>query len=133
MSMLEHCLAKGVEWGSLSDDEEEQQEQQQEEEDDGFSRPKTRNARKKKKDSVVVAADKIYLFSDIWTWTETPFQLQAILSSEAEMERTVKKLKLKWAHAYSPAQQMIWNFHKGKRTLHLPTPEYLARFDSHIV
>ena len=145
MTMLDAYALKGVEWGSLSasdDDDDDgdatsaaKEEAKQETVDDtGFARPKTRNVRRKgaKERKAAEPKVKIHVFSDIWTWKETPFQLQAIVSSEAEMERLVKRLKLRWAHGFCAEQKMIWNFDKGKRTLHLPTPEYLARFENHI-
>jgi hypothetical protein len=143
MSLLAPYALKGIEWGSIEDSDDDDAdavvaEQKQvsadvEVEVDEFARPKTRNTRRKgtKERRQTQKKTKLYVFSDVWTWTETPFQLQAIVYSEVEMERLLTRFK--WSHAYSPDQQMIWNYSKGKRSLHLPTPAYLARVDNLVV
>ena len=135
MSLLQPYALKGVEWGSLSSDEEGEEETKviaaassapalQE----GFEVPRTRSARRKQRKRERLD---IYIFSDLWNWTETPFQFQGIAHSHEEMERLVRRFK--WAHGYCPEKSVVWNFNKGRRSTHAPTREYLDRVANHIV
>ena len=126
MSLLHPYTLKGVEWGSLSSDEDEEVTTASEaKQDDEFKKPASRSTRRKQKQR------EIYVFSDLWDWTETPFQLQAIVSSQREMEQMVKRFK--WAHGYCPASGVVWNFNRGKRSIHATTREYLERVASCVV
>lgn len=139
-SPLNCLLAKGVEWGSLSDDDDDDKQPQpvqihpDPELEADFEAPKTRNSRRKEmqhKREERRRQTKIFVFSDIWIWDETPFQFQGIAKSVNEMENMFKKFK--WAHAYSASEKLIWNKNKHERTLHEPDAAYMERFNKAVV
>ena len=143
-SQLHHLLAKGVEWGSLVDDDDNEQKPQIHPEpeptvtvtgESEFQLPKTRNVRRKQLQYRRAAErrlnTRIFVFSDVFDWTESPFRFEGIVSTMNEMEHMFDRFK--WCHAISMEEKLIWNKHGRTRSLHEPDAAYMERFNKAVI